>query len=151
MLITIFASSGASGVSAVANNYNCQGLLPQTIESSSKYPEKKWIKLILMPMLLGGPLALPSAKAVNYLSWGAVGIFFNYYVFRRYKSWWARHNYILSAALDAGVAFMGVLLYFTLQSYDISGPEWWGLDSSDHCPLAQCPIAPGIEIGRAHV
>ncbi|KAK0601663.1 hypothetical protein LWI29_026194 [Acer saccharum] len=113
---------------------------------SRKYPEKKWANFIHMPMLLGGPLNLPIAKAVNYLSWGAVGIFFNYYVFRRYKSWWARHNYILSAALDAGVAFMGVFLYFTLQSYDISGPEWWGLDISDHCPLAKCPIAPGIVV-----
>ncbi|KAK0601530.1 hypothetical protein LWI29_025117 [Acer saccharum] len=100
---------------------------------------------------LGRSIALPSAKAVNYLSWGAVGIFFNYYVFRRYKSWWARHNYILSAALDAGVAFMGVFLYFTLQSYDISGPEWRGLDSSDHCPLAKCPISPGIVVHRCPV
>ncbi|KAL5735608.1 hypothetical protein ACOSP7_030069 [Xanthoceras sorbifolium] len=113
---------------------------------SRKYPEKKWIKLIHMPMIFGGPLGMPSAKAVHYLSWGAVGIFFNYYVFRRFKEWWARHTYILSAALDAGVAFMAVLLYFTLQSHDINGPEWWGLSNSDHCPLAKCPLASGIEV-----
>lgn len=89
---------------------------------------------------------MPSAKAVNYLSWGAVGIFFNYYIFRRFKGWWARHTYILSAALDAGVAFMGILIYFTLQSYDINGPEWWGLTTTDHCPLAKCPLASGIEV-----
>ncbi|KAJ4725318.1 putative Oligopeptide transporter [Melia azedarach] len=113
---------------------------------SRKFPEKKWIKLIHMPIILAGPLSLPSAKAVNYLSWGAVGIFFNYYIFRRYKGWWARHNYILSAALDAGVAFMAVMIYFTLQSHDISGPGWWGLDATDHCPLAKCPTAPGIKV-----
>ncbi|KAH9804310.1 Oligopeptide transporter 1 [Citrus sinensis] len=112
---------------------------------SRKFPEKKWIKNIHMPILLGGPLNLPSAKAVNYTSWAAVGIFFNYYVFRRYKGWWARHNYILSAALDAGVAFMAIMIYFALQSNDIFGPQWWGLDSTDHCPLAKCPIAPGIK------
>ncbi|KAJ0101227.1 hypothetical protein Patl1_03876 [Pistacia atlantica] len=113
---------------------------------SRKYPEKKWIKNIHTPIILAGPLYMPYAKAVHYLSWGAVGIFFNFYIFRRYKMWWARYNYILSAALDAGLAFMGVLLYFTLQSHDIFGPEWWGLDSTDHCPLAKCPIAPGIEV-----
>ncbi|KAK2640110.1 hypothetical protein Ddye_027905 [Dipteronia dyeriana] len=42
-----------------------------------------------------------------------------------YKGWWARHTYILSAALDAGAAFMGVLLYFSLQSYGIYCPTWW--------------------------
>ncbi|KAK0600924.1 hypothetical protein LWI29_019670 [Acer saccharum] len=89
---------------------------------------------------------MPYAKAVHYMSWAAVGIFFNYYVYRRFKQWWARHTYILPAALDAGVGFMGVFLFFTLQSHNISGPECWGLDVSDHCPLAKCPIVPGIEV-----
>ncbi|MCI22568.1 oligopeptide transporter OPT family protein, partial [Trifolium medium] len=70
--------------------------------------------------------------------------FFNFYVYKHFKSWWARHTYILSAALDAGIAFMGVLLYFSLQSYDINGPAWWGLEGDDHCPLAVCPTAPGV-------
>ncbi|KAK0600853.1 hypothetical protein LWI29_018987 [Acer saccharum] len=89
---------------------------------------------------------MPSAKAVHYMSWGAVGIFFNYYIYRKFKQWWARHMYILSAALDAGIAFMGVFLFFALQSLDINGPEWWGLENSDHCPLANCPMAPGIKV-----
>ncbi|WRX28328.1 Oligopeptide transporter [Theobroma cacao] len=111
---------------------------------SRKFPEKKWIRLIHMPMILGATQGMPPAKAVHYICWGTVGIFFNWYVYNRYKRWWGKHTYILSAALDAGVAFMGVLLYFTLQSHDIVGPEWWGLDATDHCPLARCPTAKGI-------
>lgn len=111
---------------------------------SRKYPETKWIQFIHMPLIIGGAGSLPSAKAVHYICWGIVGVFFNWYVYKRYKGWWARYNYLLSAALDAGVAFMGVLIYFALQTYDIYGPEWWGLDSGDHCPLAACPTAPGI-------
>ncbi|KAI9185422.1 hypothetical protein LWI28_007102 [Acer negundo] len=111
-----------------------------------KFPEKKWLKLIHMPMIMAGGSGMPSARAVHYLSWGAVGIFFNYYIFKKYKGWWARHTYILSAALDAGVAFMGVLLYFSLQSHEIYGPSWWGKDTDDHCELAKCPTAPGIEV-----
>lgn len=113
---------------------------------SKQFPDKKWIRLINMPIIIGATGSMPPARSVNYLTWGAIGIFFNFYVYRKYKGWWARHNYILSAALDAGVAFMAVLLYFTLQSKDIYGPNWWGLDSDDHCPLAKCPTAPGVVV-----
>lgn len=113
---------------------------------SRKFPNQKWIHLINMPIIIGGASGMPPAKAVNYWTWGAVGIFFNIYVFKRFKGWWARHNYVLSAALDAGVAFLGIIIFFALQSKDIIGPNWWGLDSSDQCPLAVCPTAPGIVI-----
>lgn len=97
-----------------------------------------------MPIVLGGAGAMPVAKTVHYISWFTVGIAFNFFVYRRYKAWWARHNYVLSAALDAGVAFMGVATYFALQNYNIYGMEWWGAEASDHCPLAKCPTAPGV-------
>lgn len=113
---------------------------------SQKFPENKWIRLIHFPILLGATTAMPPARAVSYISWGAVGILFNVYIYRKYKQWWGRHTYILSAAMDAGLAFMGVVIFFTLQSKDIIGPEWWGLDVDDHCPLARCPTAPGIQV-----
>jgi hypothetical protein len=43
-----------------------------------------------------------------------VGTVFNFVLFRYRKGWWQRYNYVLSAAMDAGVAVMGVLLYFAL-------------------------------------
>ncbi|KAK2984249.1 hypothetical protein RJ640_010208 [Escallonia rubra] len=110
------------------------------------FPEQKWIRLINMPILISGAGAIPPARTVNYLCWLTVGIFFNFVVYKRYKGWWARHNYILSAGLDAGVAFMAMLCYFTLQVRDINGTKWWGLDLDDHCPLASCPTAPGIKV-----
>ncbi|CAJ2633712.1 unnamed protein product [Trifolium pratense] len=109
-----------------------------------KYPNHKWIELINMPLIIAGANGIPPVRSINYISWGVVGIFFNFYVYKRFKSWWARHTYILSAALDSGIAFMGVLLYFSLQTYNIFGPTWWGLEGDDHCPLAKCPTAPGI-------
>lgn len=110
---------------------------------SRKFPNHKWIQLINIPIITAGASKIPPARSVNYITWGIVGIFFNFYVYRNFKAWWARHTYILSAALDAGVAFMGVALYFALQSNGIFGPAWWGLDA-DHCPLAKCPTAPGV-------
>ncbi|KAL3614822.1 oligopeptide transporter [Castilleja foliolosa] len=111
-----------------------------------KYPEKKWIRLINVPLILGSTMSMPPARAVNYIMWGIAGIFFNIYVFRVQKKWWARHAYVLDAALNSGIAFLAVLLFFTLQSKDISGPAWWGLDADDHCPLATCPTDPGVVV-----
>ncbi|XP_077236614.1 oligopeptide transporter 1-like [Tasmannia lanceolata] len=109
-----------------------------------KFPEVKWLRLINMPIILGASVMMPPARAVNYISWGAVGLFFNFVVYKRFKGWWARHNYVLSAGLDAGVAFMAILTFFALQNYSVSGITWWGENLDDHCPLAHCPTAPGI-------
>nr|GEY37829.1 oligopeptide transporter 5-like [Tanacetum cinerariifolium] len=93
---------------------------------SRKFPEWKWPRLVNIPILINCPG--PPVKAVNYNMWFTVGMFFNFVVYKRFKSWWARHNYILSAGLDAGVAFMGILCYLVLQNRNINGPEWWGLE-----------------------
>ncbi|RLM61418.1 oligopeptide transporter 1-like [Panicum miliaceum] len=103
-----------------------------------------WLRLVNMPVLLGATGMMPPARSVNYLMWGAVGLAFNHVVYRRYKGWWARHNYVLSAGLDAGVAFMGIVSYTVLQSRGVNGVDWWGLQVDDHCALARCPTAPGV-------
>ncbi|KAF9609027.1 hypothetical protein IFM89_012467 [Coptis chinensis] len=113
---------------------------------SRMFPKQKWIGLINMPIILGATGAMPPGRAVNYLMWGAVGFVFNFYIYRRYKRWWARHNYVLSAALDAGVAFSAILTYVTLQIRNKNGMNWWGMELDDHCHLAWCPTAPGIVV-----
>lgn len=110
------------------------------------FPSKSWIPLINLPVLLGATGGMPPASALNYTSWIAVGTVFNFFVYRYRKRWWERYNYILSAALDAGVAFMGVLLYFALDMGSTS-ITWWGTrDEHMHCPLAECPTAQGVQI-----
>lgn len=103
----------------------------------------RWIEYVNLPLILSATANMPPARSLNFTSWVAVGLFFNLYLYQRYKAWWARHNYILSAGLDAGMAFLGVILFFALQSSNVYGPEWWGSKSGDHCPLADCPTAPG--------
>jgi OPT family oligopeptide transporter len=108
------------------------------------FPKKKWISLINLPVLLGATAVMPPATSVNFNCWIVVGTIFNYYIFRYRKAWWQRYNYVLSAALDAGLAFMGVLLYFSLTMEDIS-LTWWGADG-ERCELATCPTAKGIVV-----
>ncbi|XP_058115448.1 oligopeptide transporter 3-like isoform X2 [Magnolia sinica] len=120
-------------------------VLPVPIWILSKiYPEKEWIPLINIPVISYGFAGMPPATPTNISSWLVTGTIFNYFVFRYRKGWWQKYNYVLSAALDAGTAFMGVLLYFALQNQNVS-LKWWGTDV-DHCPLAKCPTEPGISV-----
>ncbi|KAH9621725.1 hypothetical protein KSS87_000587, partial [Heliosperma pusillum] len=79
-----------------------------------KFPKKSWIPLINLPVFFSATVYLPPASALNYNAWIIVGTIFNFFIFRYRKQWWQRYNYILSAALDAGVAFMAVVLYISL-------------------------------------
>ncbi|KAI8541135.1 hypothetical protein RHMOL_Rhmol08G0038900 [Rhododendron molle] len=108
------------------------------------FPNQHWIRLITMPVLFGATINMPPATAVNYNSWIIIGFVSGFIVYRYYREWWGRHNYVLSGALDAGLAFMAVLLYLCLgmQHVDLS---WWGSDP-DGCPLASCPTAEGIMV-----
>ncbi|XP_058114222.1 oligopeptide transporter 5-like [Magnolia sinica] len=111
---------------------------------SSAYPKKKWIRLINFPIILGATASMPPIRAVHQWSWFVVGFLFNYVIYRKYNGWWSRYNYVLSAGLDVGIAFMALLASFALQN--IYGVKWWGLELGDHCPLAHCPTAPGVEV-----
>lgn len=108
------------------------------------FPNQHWIKLINMPVLIGATGSMPPATAVNFTTWIIVG-FLSGYVWYRYRPQsWRRFNYVLSGALDAGLAFMGVLLYMALGLEDIT-LNWWGNDL-DGCPYATCPTAKGIVV-----
>ncbi|XP_059653162.1 oligopeptide transporter 4 [Cornus florida] len=113
------------------------------------FPNQSWIPLINLPVLLGATGAMPPATPLNYTSWIIVGTIFNFFIFRYRKMWWQRYNYILSAALDAGVAFMAVLLYFSVGLED-KGLTWWG-SAGEHCDLATCPTAKGIAVDNCPV
>ncbi|GMJ14979.1 oligopeptide transporter 1, ARABIDOPSIS THALIANA OLIGOPEPTIDE TRANSPORTER 6 [Hibiscus trionum] len=106
------------------------------------FPDKEWIRLIHMPVLLGATSMMPPATAVNFTSWLIIAFLFGYVVYKYRPDWWKRYNYVLSGGLDAGTAFMTVLLFLTLQSKDI-GLEWWG-NNGEGCPLASCPTAKGV-------
>ncbi|KAK8936897.1 Oligopeptide transporter 1 [Platanthera zijinensis] len=49
------------------------------------FPRCKWLKYVHIPLILGGAGGIPPAHTVNYITWGAVGIFFNYYIYTKYK------------------------------------------------------------------
>ncbi len=108
-------------------------------------PKSTWIRWINIPVLLMGGLTMPPASAINNIMFLTVGLIFNYLIFRHYKAWWKRYTYVLSAALDAGTAFMGIALWIFLGQTTQGGLDWWG-NQGNHCPLAQCPTAPDVAV-----
>lgn len=108
------------------------------------FPSVKWIKLINVPVLIGSLGNMPPATAVNFASWIIIGFLSGFVIYNYRRDWWQRHNYVLSGSLDAGLAFMAVLLYVCLGLENIS-LKWWG-DELDGCPLAYCPSAEGVVV-----
>jgi len=90
-----------------------------------KFP-KSPAKYISVPIFFGGVQYLPPASAANFFWFLVVGLFFNSYIRRRFKGWWLSYNYILSAALDSGLAFGTVLIFAAIQMQNIDPPKWWG-------------------------
>ena len=96
-----------------------------------RYPLSFW-RYVNMPVFFAGVGAMPVASGINYSSWILTGFIFQWFMRRFHIRWWMRYNYILSAALDAGVAVGLIVVFFTVQ-YPRNGTiglntiqTWWG-------------------------
>ncbi|KAI5305772.1 Mitochondrial dicarboxylate transporter [Ascosphaera pollenicola] len=90
-----------------------------------KWP-KSGIRYFSAPILFGGTGQVPPASPMNYLCWAAVGTVFNKYIRNAYRGWWMRYNYVLSGALDSGLAICTILIFLTLGLTQTHFPSWWG-------------------------
>ncbi|KAJ7904701.1 OPT oligopeptide transporter [Mycena olivaceomarginata] len=96
-----------------------------------KWPNS-FVRYVNFPVIFSGTGLIPPASAINYVPWAIVGFTFQYVIRRRHFAWWTKYNYVLSAAMDAGVAISAVLIFFILQ-YPRGGTigentiaVWWG-------------------------
>ncbi|KAJ6468537.1 small oligopeptide transporter [Mycena vitilis] len=103
---------------------------------NKKYPTSfmKYVNLYVapFPVIFNGTALIPPATAINYVPWAGVGFIFQYVIRRRHFSWWTKYNYVLSAALDSGVAVSIIVIFFCLQ-FPRNGTigatniaTWWG-------------------------
>ncbi|RPD78416.1 OPT oligopeptide transporter [Lentinus tigrinus ALCF2SS1-7] len=121
-----------------------------------KWPNS-WFKYVNFPVILSGTGLIPPATAFNYVPWSIVAFVFNYVIRRRHFSWWTKYNYVLSAALDSGVAIAAILIFFCLQ-YPANGTigantiqTWWGntvsFNNADGAGTPLKTLAPGEAFG----
>ncbi|KAF7727693.1 hypothetical protein EC973_007249 [Apophysomyces ossiformis] len=113
-------------------------LLPIPIYLLSRRFPNSWVSKINIPVFMLGPTPYPPAGTVVMPTWVTVGFIFNYFIKRRHSAWWKKYNYVLSAALDSGVAICAIVIFFAFQNSEIHFPSWWGNNSEsvDQCPLA---------------
>lgn len=90
-----------------------------------KYAPKKLTKYFQPSLIIGGMLIYAPYNLSYYTSGVYASIAFMLIIRKRYQAWWEKYNYVLSGALDAGVAFSSIIIFFAVQ-YDEKDINWWG-------------------------
>ncbi|RKP23247.1 putative oligopeptide transporter [Syncephalis pseudoplumigaleata] len=95
-----------------------------------RYPGS-WLRHVNIPVLLASTAHMPPNYPGAYPAWFFVG-FASWLTLRYRRDWWERYNYILSAALDTGVAFASLIIFFAFTNNGIT-LDYWG--TQPDCPL----------------
>lgn len=96
---------------------------------------------INIPMILIGLCVMPGTNT-SWITFSFIIVFISQgYVKRRHSAWFARHNYLISAALDSGtslmVFFVSMALYGGANGISYNFPNWWG-NRDDARYMDQC-------------
>ena len=76
--------------------------------------------------MLGSMGWLPPATPLNFFVWCFLGLFFNFFIRRRYTGWWAHYSFLTSAALDAGLIISTIVIFLAISLSGANVPQWWG-------------------------
>ncbi|CEH13062.1 Sexual differentiation process protein ISP4 [Ceraceosorus bombacis] len=103
---------------------------------NKRFP-RKWWQQINFPVLLHGA-GLPPQVPTNIISSGFIAaIFSQYWMRKHHPKFFAKRNYVLSAALDAGTSINALVLFFMSVTIlkVVPMPRWWGNPAADseHC------------------
>lgn len=109
---------GAGGIYANLQWYWLLGAILPVITwfAARRFPRSS-IRYLHWPLIFGGSGLIPPATVYIYLCWGAVGVFFNGFIKRKFRGWWAKYNYVTSAGLDTGLYIATLVIFFALVSF----------------------------------
>ncbi|KAJ9409496.1 hypothetical protein DTO045G8_2851 [Paecilomyces variotii] len=96
-----------------------------------KFPTSRFLNAVHWPIFFAGTGNLPPATGINYSTAFVVSLIFNKIIKSRKPHWWSKYNYVLSAALDSGVATSAIVIFFTLVLPGVS-LNWWGNNVSSN-------------------
>jgi OPT family small oligopeptide transporter len=112
-----------------------------------------WRKINL-PVLFGSLSWIPPATGLNFSIWAVVCFLFNGVVRRRAPAWWSKYTMTMSAALDSGLAFGLVVVFFGFIYPGwgwVKDLRWWGTEVyKQGCDWQACPyltLGPGETFG----
>ncbi|KAI7888024.1 OPT family small oligopeptide transporter [Mucor mucedo] len=98
-----------------------------------KFP-KAGFHYVNTPMVLIGLAGFMPGGSSSFITVSIITIFVSqYYVKRRHSKWYAKHNYLMSAALDSGTSlmafFVSLVFYGAASGKVYNFPNWWGNDN----------------------
>jgi OPT family small oligopeptide transporter len=95
------------------------------------------INTVLFKPLSSLDIVNPVLINIGFLEWAPYNLFyqwgglfssftFMYIIKRRWTGWFEKYNYVLSAALTAGVAFSAIIIFFATGYNNTVALSWWG-------------------------
>lgn len=104
-------------------------LLPIPLWLYSRHRRSSMIRKVNLPVIFGAMAWIPPATGLNFSVWALVCYVFNYVIKRRASAWWAKYTMTLSAALDSGLAFGIVVVFFGfIYPGWMANFSWWGTE-----------------------
>ncbi|KAH6632679.1 OPT oligopeptide transporter protein-domain-containing protein [Chaetomium tenue] len=104
-------------------------ILPLPLWLYARHRPRSLVRKINLPVLFGSLGWIPPATGLNFSVWALVCYLFNYLVKRRAPAWWAKYTMTMSAALDSGLAFGIVVVFFGfVYPGVVRGFSWWGTE-----------------------
>jgi len=97
--------------------------------SLSWIPPAVWLVIILTFVKLRVLTVTPIQTGLNFSVWALVCFIFNYLIRRRASAWWGKYTMTMSTALDSGLAFALVVVFFGfIYPGWMDGFRWWGTE-----------------------
>lgn len=125
---------------------------PVVLWMISKRSKKSILRKVNLPVLFGSLSWIPPATGLNFSIWAVVCFSFNNLVRRRAPAWWSKYTMTMSAALDSGLAFSLVVIFFGfIYPGLVKNFKWWGTEIyKQGCDWQACPyltLQPGEKFG----
>lgn len=104
-------------------------ILPVPVWLYSRHKKHSLLRKVNFPVIFGTMGWIPPATGLNFSVWAVVCFVFNYLIRRRAGAWWSKYTMTLSAALDSGLAFGIVVVFFGfVYPGVVKGFSWWGTE-----------------------
>ncbi|KAL1642599.1 hypothetical protein SLS58_005368 [Diplodia intermedia] len=90
-----------------------------------KWPKARWLRSLHPVCIFNGPIQWAPYN-VSYM-WPTVPVAWLSHVYfkTRHTGFWARYNYVVSAAFSAAIAIAAIVIFFALQWSSVA-VDWWG-------------------------
>jgi OPT family small oligopeptide transporter len=104
-------------------------IAPIVVFILGKRHRKSFWRKVNLPVLFGSLSWIPPATGLNFSVWAMVCFMFNHVIRKRAYAWWSKYTMTLSAALDSGLAFALVVVFFGfIYPGWMKDFRWWGTE-----------------------